>query len=290
MSDLSDRFVTLIREIVHDESSGSTEIGRRLLLTLSRYIEHSRGDPRSAEYIEAALRAAEERPSILLVGNMLRILREVTPEVPPQTAIDGLLLLYDQAVDRSLRNARDLVKGHQKVLTYSYSSNVIRLLSSVEVRSVYVSACWPSLEGLRTAASLREAGVHSIVIGDMDVLDVVERVDLVLVGCDAVLRDGSLVNRRGTRTIVEAAKQHHVRALAIADSLKVDYWGSWSNERRRYEVRGVEVDLEVFDVTPCDRGHYYVTEYGVSDGRSLIDVAFKSLESEWISRLKGVRG
>jgi methylthioribose-1-phosphate isomerase len=105
-----------------------------------------------------------------------------------------------------------------------------------------------------------------------------EEVDAVIAGADAILPDGRVVNKTGTRVAGLAAAREGVDCYAVAASDKI---------RTDREVRleagdtaqvydgtaDIEVSNPIFDVTPADVLSGVITERGVLDAAETGDVA-----------------
>jgi translation initiation factor 2B subunit (eIF-2B alpha/beta/delta family) len=86
----------------------------------------------------------------------------------------------------------------RRVATISNSSLVARALVYASPTSVQVVVSGPTDEGHLLVVDLRAAGLPAIAV-PMSRLDA----DVAVVGCDAVFDDGSFINRRGTRKLVD---------------------------------------------------------------------------------------
>ena len=75
---------------------------------------------------------------------------------------------------------------------------------------------------------------------------------LVLVGADTIYRDGTLLNRRGTRAIAEAAATSRVAVVVATETIKL----------APFPAPHDPVDAERTDLTPADLIEEYVTEEG----------------------------
>ncbi len=78
----------------------------------------------------------------------------------------------------------------------------------------------PGGEGAAQAAALRRAGVNARVIEDREGAEAVAEADLVLLGADAIYRDGTLIHKVGTRPLAEAARRLHVPVAVVAGASK----------------------------------------------------------------------
>ncbi|XP_006458151.1 hypothetical protein AGABI2DRAFT_190506 [Agaricus bisporus var. bisporus H97] len=121
----------------------------------------------------------------------------------------------------------DLAVGFMKdgsvILTHSYSRVVIQTLLLAHKRkriSVFVTEARPRGLGIKTAEALAAEGIPCSVILDAAVAYVMEKVDFVLVGSEAVVESGGLVNAVGSNQIAIIAKAANKPFYALAESYK----------------------------------------------------------------------
>lgn len=148
-----------------------------------------------------ALASSDERPG---VGRRLAGLR---PEMPAiATAVEEAMAAGDvrrvirRADAERRRVARSAMRAlrRRRVATISNSSLVARALVYASPIHVQVIVGGPADEGHALVADLRAAGLSAdpVAFGEIDA-------DIAVVGCDAVFDDGSFVNRRGTKALVD---------------------------------------------------------------------------------------
>ncbi|KAF8959058.1 hypothetical protein BDZ97DRAFT_1906313 [Flammula alnicola] len=109
------------------------------------------------------------------------------------------------------------------ILTHSYSRVVMQTLLLAHKRkriSVFVTEARPRGLGIKTAEALTAAGVPSTVILDSAVAYVMDKVDFVLVGSEAVVESGGLVNAVGSNQIAIIARAANKPFYALAESYK----------------------------------------------------------------------
>ncbi|KAF9464671.1 hypothetical protein BDZ94DRAFT_1161508 [Collybia nuda] len=109
------------------------------------------------------------------------------------------------------------------ILTHSYSRVVMQTLLLAHTRkriSVFVTEARPRGLGIKTAEVLTAAGVPCTVILDSAVAYVMEKVDFVLVGSEAVVESGGLINAVGSNQIAIIAKAANKPFYALAESYK----------------------------------------------------------------------
>ncbi|KAJ3571895.1 hypothetical protein NP233_g3448 [Leucocoprinus birnbaumii] len=115
------------------------------------------------------------------------------------------------------------IKDGSVILTHSYSRVVMQTLLLAHKRkriSVFVTEARPRGLGIKTAEALTAAGIPCSVILDAAVAYVMDKVDFVLVGSEAVVESGGLVNAVGSNQIAIIAKAANKPFYALAESYK----------------------------------------------------------------------
>lgn len=165
------------------------------------------------------------------------------------------------------------------VLTHCHSSAAVAVLAAAHKAGkrfdVIATETRPFRQGLLTVKALREAGIDCALTVDSAVEHhlATRDVDAVLVGADAVARDGSLFNKIGTSGVAALAHLRDVPVYSAAGLHKFTTRGPEAipiEERDGAEVvgladlpPGVRVLNPVFDRTPPDRITGYLTEEGL---------------------------
>ncbi|KAJ7155994.1 hypothetical protein C8R43DRAFT_998703 [Mycena crocata] len=119
--------------------------------------------------------------------------------------------------------AVDFIKDDSVILTHSYSRVVMEtlLLAHRSKRiSVFVTEARPRGLGVKTAEALTAAGIPCTIILDSAVAYAMENVDFVLVGSEAVVESGGLINAIGSLNIAIIAKAANKPFYALAESYK----------------------------------------------------------------------
>lgn len=115
------------------------------------------------------------------------------------------------------------IKDDSVILTHSYSRVVMQTLLLAHKRkriSVFVTEARPRGLGIKTAEALTAAGIPCSVILDAAVSYVMDKVDFVLVGSEAVVESGGLINAVGSNQIAIIAKAANKPFYALAESYK----------------------------------------------------------------------
>jgi translation initiation factor 2B subunit (eIF-2B alpha/beta/delta family) len=265
-----------VETVAGDDTHGSAWISVRALEVL-------RDRAAVAEAADAVVAVARElrdaRPSMAAVANRVnRVLAEAdrTPAAireRAETAAEAALDADDTAAARAAERCGD------SVATLSRSGTVLAALRAAEP-SVLIGESRPAREGVDVAAALADAGLDVTLTTDAALSsELADRdPDTVLVGADAVLADGSVVNKVGTRGLAIAAAREDVPvyAVAAADKVRPDerFHGETGDDADLYDGPApVTVANPTFDRTPADLVTGVITERGGLDAAGVGDVA-----------------
>ncbi|KAJ3802896.1 hypothetical protein GGU11DRAFT_445422 [Lentinula aff. detonsa] len=119
--------------------------------------------------------------------------------------------------------AFDFIKDDSVILTHSYSRVVLQTLLLAHKRkriSVFVTEARPRGMGIKTAEMLTAAGIPCTVVLDSAVAYAIDKVDFVLMGSEAVVESGGLVNAVGSNQIAIIAQAANKPFYALAESYK----------------------------------------------------------------------
>jgi len=120
--------------------------------------------------------------------------------------------------------AEPFIRDGAVILTYGFSrvvlSVILRALKQDKRFRVIVSESRPDGVGVLTAKKLGEAGIPVTLTSDNAVAHLMHRVDMVLVGAEAVVENGGIVSRTGTYGIAIMAQAHKKAFYVAAESFK----------------------------------------------------------------------
>jgi translation initiation factor 2B subunit (eIF-2B alpha/beta/delta family) len=250
-----------IEELRRDRSHGGSWLARHAVETLVQ---------------EAAAPAADAEELLEHLGAVARDLSAARPEMGSVAAATGRLvacatrswalsaselrrLVLDEA--RALLDGRDRAARaiavqlgprleHSVVLTHSCSATVREAVLRTRPERLLCTMC--DGEGQAFAEELRDADLTVELVEDGEAAKAAGGVRLVLVGADTIYRDGTLLNRRGTRAIAEAAASSRVPVVVAAETIKL----------APFPAPREPADAERTDLTPADLVETYVTEDG----------------------------
>jgi ribose 1,5-bisphosphate isomerase len=164
------------------------------------------------------------RPGMAALANRVHRAMATAAERTPaavEDSADAALAAALDADEEAAAVAADRLSG--TVLTLSRSGTVLAALERADVDAVVVAASRPGCEGVEVAETLADAGTDVTLVPDAAVAHHLATADVeaVVVGADAVLPDGAVVNKVGTRAVALAAAREDVPLYAVAARDKV---------------------------------------------------------------------
>lgn len=262
----------LLRGVRDNLRDGASQLARVALDALDTYAQNEAASDTEAlreNLLSLAVEFGATRPSMTAIHNLVARWRQGVAEF--QGDLDGLRLYAaqqarevrtwaDAATDATVRAALGRIPAGSRLLLHSSSSTVGRILERLPPGSftATITEARPGLEGWNVAATLAGRGVEVTYITDAQAGIFMDEVDLLLLGADSVLADGSLVNKAGTRLLALAAREAGVPVLVAAESFKctgltaaeVELEEKSGSELRPPPVPGVRARNIYFDITP----------------------------------------
>ncbi|MEM3550104.1 MAG: S-methyl-5-thioribose-1-phosphate isomerase [Candidatus Bathyarchaeia archaeon] len=172
------------------------------------------------------------------------------------------------------------------LLTHCHSSTVTYMLAKArefgKSFEVYCTETRPFLQGRITAKALVESGIKTTLIVDSAARFFMNKIDMVLVGADAITSEGNIVNKIGTSMIALAAKEARTPFYVVSELLKFDpatMYGDYEKieERSPDEVwrnppKNLVIRNPVFDITRRDFVHGVICEEGIISPHLIAEV------------------
>ncbi len=258
---------TLVGRIRSLEVQGAKEIAIESLKWLRPFVRE-KGFGRDFMKVASALDAS--RPTAVVLHNCLEILKA---ERNIRT-IDRLLDTLANAGKRIGEKGERLIPSGATVMTHCHSGEALSVIkhsfAAGNRLQVIATETEPRHQGFLTARELACAGVPITLITDSAVAFFMGDVDLVLVGSDAMRREGN-VNKIGTLNMAMIASDDGKPFYVAGDTLKLDRRKKFVIEERPahevyhdlHSIRGARVRNPAFDVTPWSRVKRVITEKGV---------------------------
>ncbi len=289
----------IIEEIRRDKVHGASQLAREAAQLLKAAAESSQAVTAAQFLLEqrkigqALMSARPAMASIFnIVSSLLGKISEKSSGLDLEAARKLAISEADAAIDASLqaivqiaRRGAELIKADDVIMTHSYSSTVMAMLSAARETkdfSAIVTRSGPGRSGENIARELAGYGIRVTFIDDAAVGLYTPRTNKIIVGADRICADGKLVNGIGTYQLALAAERAGIPFYVLCETLKFDS-----------RIRGDEVDLEgkepsevvmpgtlppdvevknpYFDITPPELIAGIVTEDGLLTPQQVID-------------------
>lgn len=275
-----------LQAIIDDRRSGAIELGRQALHTLADYAQilvATDSENLKIELLRFAHALQECRPTMAPMFNLLEswcqwLEAEREPDVERlrklafNTALD-VVYQSEQASEKIARYVYELVDADSVVMTHSSSSTVLSCFQGLmdKTISAIITQSAPGNEGEHVAGCLAAMAISAQYITDAQLGFFIDKADVVLVGADTILADGSVVNKAGTYLLALAAQDVGIPIYVCAESAK------HSPLRREFafieEMDPEELQLPriphitprnyYFDITPPELITAWINEHGV---------------------------
>ena len=171
------------------------------------------------------------------------------------------------------------IKEDDRILTHCHSEHVIAILRAAKKQGktfeVFVTETRPKYQGMITAKKLLKSGIKVTYCIDAAIGYIMRDVTKVLVGCDAILADGSIVNKIGTFPISITANKFGIPVVVAGGTYKFDAQTILGHPEPVEHRDPSEVVSQrrlpkatilnpAFDITPAEFVHSLVTEKGIT--------------------------
>ncbi len=283
--ELPEEIQSRVEEIRSDNTSGAVELAMRAVETLTVLAENAEVSSASqfTAYLVAAAQAlVKAQPAMAPIFNLAnkallgiegrRELEEMRQAV--RLTCRHFVSQLESAGEMIGKLASDLIHDEMTIMTYSYSSTVLKaLLLAKAVGKRFDVICTesrPMREGITLATKLAREGIAVKLIIDAAIFSFLPEVQMVLVGGDT-LWPGGLVNKIGTSGLALAAKTLVIDVYALCGSEKFlpANYSPQSEELKdpgeilTENIANVTVLNYYFDLTPLEYLTGVVTEKGV---------------------------
>ncbi len=255
-----------LKALVHDHQSGAREIGQRLLEILQRQAAQSKAESPTSlveELFDTAVKAIRSKPEMAVVFNLVdRVFaaierREDAADDVGAIRMEALAVFSEEAdaqqrrLEDAARRTADRIENGHVVVTHSRSSTVLRAFELArddeKLFDVILLESRPLLEGRMLAEELARKQIPVRLLVDAAVRTAVEGADRVLVGSDAVTKEG-VVNKVGTRALAVCARDADVPVDVVTETTKA--WRRAADPQLGLKTARTRQPQEVWDRPP----------------------------------------
>ena len=180
-------------------------------------------------------------------------------------------------------------KDNQTILVHGYSDIVINVLLKASEKfnfNVLVTECRPYCEGYIACERLAVANISYRLVVDNAVASIMDSVDMIMIGAEAVVENGGVINRIGTYGIALIAKAFLKPIYVCTDSLKfIRQFPLSQRDLPDFTISSVEswkkgkdfndITTPVCDLTPPDLITLLFTDLGILTPSGISDELIK---------------
>lgn len=193
-------------------------------------IQGARNIAKKALYAYSLIPTEKSRQLLLSTRPTEPMLKKVLEKIK-KYSYEEILEHFNYSQNIINKNVLKLIKGGDIIFTHCHSTNVINALVYAKKKgkkfSVYNTETRPLFQGRKTALELKRAGIKVTMFIDSAAAIAIEKENKndkihsnkIFLGSDALLING-IINKVGSKMIVELAKIHKIPVYIIADSWK----------------------------------------------------------------------
>lgn len=196
-----DKFNKICEEIKNLEVQGAVNVARKGLEAYSLKLEK-----------ESIRKLLSLRPTEPMLRNVL--------EYAERFSVEDAFKIINKHFEKILFYGKKFIKSKRKIFTHCHSSAVVSVLKLNKKLTVFNTETRPLFQGRKTAEELAKAGIHVVDIVDAAALEYIQKSDAVVLGADAILDNGDVINKIGSGMYAEIALLHKKPVYIITDSLK----------------------------------------------------------------------
>jgi len=215
----------------------------------------------------------EARPTAVVLHNCLEILKKKRK----LSTIDDLIRTLEKSTEKIAIKVSKLIKTNYKIMTHCHSGEALAVIKKSwkngKKISVIATETDPLEQGVKTAKELLKVKIPVTLITDNAVGFFMKDVDCVIVGSDAIRKEG-IVNKIGTSLLAFAAKENKKLFYVAANTLKFDRRKKFIIEERSPKevyselmhpgnLKNVRIRNPAFDITTWKFITAVITERGI---------------------------
>ncbi|MCD4666273.1 hypothetical protein K8R47_00495 [archaeon] len=222
-------------------------------------------------------------------NNSIKILRKLRPTEPM------LFNILEYAKKFGVKEAKKLIEGNRKeirevggkfikkyskVFTHCHSGTVVAVLKKNKKLIVYSTETRPLFQGRKTARELSKVGIRVTEIVDSAALNYIKKADILIIGADAVLKNGDVINKIGSGMYAELAYKYRKQLYVATNSLKLSLDDVKIEERKFMEVwkdkpKNVYIDNLAFGVVKSKYIKGIISDLGILKPKDFVKKAKK---------------
>lgn len=293
------KFVSRVNSIISDNQSGSLHLINDLIDACKEFLQDNIENDISIingiivdQLLSVANKHIQQVALYKLINDILLVLENNSDS---RLKILDFLSDYKNNSEEYLNKISDNILSMlnlegKNILLHSSSSSIQfflkRLADDKNYITIYQTVSHPASEGIKQAKYIAELGHKVILIEDSAVGKIISKIDLVLLGADAVLGD-TFINKIGTSFLCHASYKSKLPVFVVADTRKYIpnsentylFVNSLLNEAPKNEleifdsteVENISVENYYYEEIPSKLVSVYINEQGVFTTKRIRD-------------------
>ncbi len=273
-----------LKEILQDKTSGASILSQKLIEILKAKSSQIKSEKEFSTFLKKLQNDLKDyHPLLFQLHNVVYLIQQSLKSGGIKVALTeiekiekGLKISAQKITENFLKwlNLKDIKKF--STATLSYSGTVLSVLKNVKskINKIYIFRSCPNCEGEVMAEKIGKYGINVYLVNDFAVDYVLNDVDLVISGCDAIFEDGKILNKAGTSAVFKLAKLSGKETIVLADFLKIthlkfDYKKIARNlytSKRKEKLTNLDL---IFELVPAEFISNYITDFGIFTNKNL---------------------
>ena len=204
---IDEHIARTIGEICALKIQGAQQVAKAAVIAAAAYLKHH-PSTNEREFLDVLTALEAARPTEPALRNALSSFILNGGREQPVRAAAAVTAYFSQAEHAIASQLLPLLHEHKQYFTHCHSGTVVRALIACSKRkefSVANTETRPLFQGRRTALELARARIPVLHAIDSSARLLIKGCAAVLLGCDAILADGSVVNKIGSEMFAEIA-------------------------------------------------------------------------------------
>ncbi|MBI5872076.1 hypothetical protein HZB88_03235 [archaeon] len=218
----------------------------------------------------AERKLVKARPTEPMVRNVLKILFI-------KRDVKSLLKKLEEDEKKIVKYGAEKIESGNIVYTHCHSSTVVSILKEAKLQGkkfeVHNTETRPFFQGRITATELAKLKIPVTMFVDSAAHNAIRSANLMLLGCDAILSNGNVINKIGSKLMVEVAAKYEIPVYICTHSWKFDPLTLYGIERKieqratdeiwKNPPKGVKISNFVFEKIDPNKITAIISELGV---------------------------
>lgn len=208
--------------ILTDKTSGSEELLIKLITYLLKKIQNGKS---ISEEIQLAKRYLGHFATIKFHLDKISLIDKKNDSDSLISYLSGVLNSNESIYKKIYSSIPSRFRKLSRILTISNSMTVLEILKLWSYDNnqikVIVTESRPECEGKILIKKLLNSDVDAELIPDSNISSNVEKSDLILLGCDVILKNGSIINKTGSRSAAIVAKYFNKPVVVVSSRTKI---------------------------------------------------------------------